>query len=75
MRSIDFTRKLSFHSNKLRKIEDLLMLPDQEPLHSGEIPMSYLMDYALRSKDIKSDHANVEQWPIITDDNLKLQIS
>ena len=39
--------------------------------YSGEIPMSYLMDYALRSKDIKSDHANIDQWPIITDDNFE----
>lgn len=39
--------------------------------YSGEVPMSYLMDYALRSKDIKSDHANIEQWPIITDDNFE----
>ena len=39
--------------------------------YSGEIPMSYLMDYALRSKDMKSDHANIDQWPIITDDNFE----
>ena len=39
--------------------------------YSGEIPMSYLMDYVLRSKDIKSDHANIEQWPIVTDDNFE----
>ena len=39
--------------------------------YSGEVPMSYLMDYALRSKDVKSDHANIEQWPIITDDNFE----
>ena len=39
--------------------------------YSGEIPMSYLMDYALRSNDVKSDHANIEQWPIITDDNFE----
>lgn len=39
--------------------------------YSGEIPMSYLMDYALRSKDMKSDHANIDLWPIITDDNFE----
>ena len=39
--------------------------------YSGEIPMSYLMDYALRSKNIMSDHANIDQWPIITDDNFE----
>ena len=39
--------------------------------YSGEIPMSYLMDYILKCKDIKSDHARIEQWPIITDDNFE----
>ncbi len=39
--------------------------------YSGEIPMSYLMDYVLRSKKIKSDHVDIEQWPIITDDNFE----
>ena len=39
--------------------------------YSGEIPMSYLMDYVLRSKQIKSDHVDIEQWPIITDDNFE----
>jgi aspartate kinase len=37
----------------------------------GEIPMSYLMDYVLRSRQIKSDHVDIEQWPIITDDNFE----
>ena len=39
--------------------------------YSGEIPMSYLMDYILKTKHIKSDHVNIEQWPIITDDNFE----
>jgi aspartate kinase len=39
--------------------------------YSGEIPMSYLMDYILKTRDIKSDHAKIEQWPIITDDNFE----
>jgi len=39
--------------------------------YSGEIPMSYLMDYVLRSNQIKSDHVDIEQWPIITDDNFE----
>lgn len=39
--------------------------------YSGEIPMSYLMDYILKSNAIKSDHARIEQWPIITDDNFE----
>src|ERR1044071_2033946 len=39
--------------------------------YSGEIPMSYLMDYVLKSKNIKSAHAELERWPIITDDNFE----
>src|ERR671933_640033 len=39
--------------------------------YSGEITMSYLMDYIMRSHDIKSDHISIEKWPIITDDNFE----
>ena len=39
--------------------------------YSGEIPMSYLMDYILKSNGITSDHAKIEHWPIITDDNFE----
>ncbi|HZA68907.1 MAG TPA: aspartate kinase, partial [Nitrososphaeraceae archaeon] len=35
--------------------------------YSGEITMSYLMDYVMRSHDIKSDHVDIQRWPIITD--------
>jgi aspartate kinase len=39
--------------------------------YSGEIPMSYLMDYILKTKHLKSDHVKIEQWPITTDDNFE----
>jgi aspartate kinase len=39
--------------------------------YSGEIPMSYLMDYILKSKGLVSDHIKIENWPIITDDNFE----
>lgn len=39
--------------------------------YSGEITMSYLMDYIMRSYDIRSDHVDIERWPIITDDNFE----
>ena len=39
--------------------------------YSGEITMSYLMDYVLKSAGIKSDHVKIENWPIITDDNFE----
>ncbi len=39
--------------------------------YSGEIPMSYLMDYVMRSYGIISDHVDIERWPIVTDDNFE----
>jgi aspartate kinase len=39
--------------------------------YSGEIPMSYLMDYILKSKGFRSEHVSITQWPIITDDNFE----
>lgn len=39
--------------------------------YSGEITMSYLMDYIMRSYGIRSDHVDIEKWPIITDDNFE----
>jgi aspartate kinase len=39
--------------------------------YSGEITMSYLMDYVMRSYGIRSDHVDIQRWPIITDDNFE----
>jgi len=39
--------------------------------YSGEITMSYLMDYIMRSQGMNSDHVDIEKWPIITDDNFE----
>ena len=39
--------------------------------YSGEITMSYLMDYIMRSHGMNSDHVDIEKWPIITDDNFE----
>jgi aspartate kinase len=39
--------------------------------YSGEVTMSYLMDYVMRSYGIKSAHVDIEKWPIITDDNFE----
>src|SRR5918995_6496691 len=39
--------------------------------YSGEVTMSYLMDYVMRSFGIRSDHVDIERWPIITDDNFE----
>ena len=39
--------------------------------YGGEITMSYLMDYIMRSNGLKSDHVDIDNWPIITDDNFE----
>jgi aspartate kinase len=39
--------------------------------YAGEITMSYLMDFIMRSNGIRSDHADIDNWPIITDDNFE----
>lgn len=38
---------------------------------SGEILMSYVMSYILRSNGIKSDVVSYDIWPIITDNNIE----
>ena len=39
--------------------------------YSGEILMSYVMNYVLKSAGIKSDVIGFEIWPIITDKNIE----
>lgn len=39
--------------------------------YSGEIVISYLMDYILRSNGLKSSSININNWPIVTDDNFE----
>jgi len=38
---------------------------------SGEILMSHVMNYVLRSNGIKADAVRFEDWPIITDNNIE----
>jgi len=38
---------------------------------SGEILMSYVMEYILLSQGIKSKVVNLDNWPIITDNNIE----
>ncbi|TBR10004.1 MAG: aspartate kinase [Candidatus Nitrosotenuis sp.] len=38
---------------------------------SGEILMSYMMNYIMRSNGIKSDVVSYDIWPIITDNNIE----
>lgn len=39
--------------------------------YSGEVTMSYLMDYVMQSQGIKSAHVSIESWPVITDENFE----
>jgi aspartate kinase len=39
--------------------------------YSGEIAISYAMDYVMKSNGINSSHADLNSWPIITDDNFE----
>lgn len=38
---------------------------------SGEILMSHVMNYILRSSEIKAETVDFEDWPIITDNNIE----
>ncbi len=38
---------------------------------SGEILMSHVMNYVLRSNGIKADAIDFENWPIVTDNNIE----
>jgi len=39
--------------------------------YSGEIVISCLMDYILKSNDINSEYISISDWPIVTDDNFE----
>jgi aspartate kinase len=39
--------------------------------YSGEIAISYAMDYVLKSNGLKSSHVELNSWPVITDDNFE----
>jgi len=38
---------------------------------SGEVLMSHVLDFILKSSEIKSDTIGLDNWPIITDDNIE----
>jgi aspartate kinase len=39
--------------------------------YSGEVAISYAMDYVMRSNGINSLHVDLNYWPIVTDDNFE----
>ena len=39
--------------------------------YSGEVLMSYVLNFVLRSNGIKSESVSLDSWPIITDNNIE----
>jgi aspartate kinase len=39
--------------------------------YSGEIVISCLMNYILKSNNVNSEYASIDDWPIVTDDNFE----
>ena len=39
--------------------------------YSGEIVISCLMNYILKSNDVNSEYISINDWPIVTDDNFE----
>ncbi len=39
--------------------------------YSGEIAISYAMDYVMKSNGTNSSHVDLNEWPIVTDDNFE----
>jgi len=39
--------------------------------YSGEVLMSHVLNYILKSNDIESDSITLDDWPIITDNNIE----
>jgi len=70
---------INFHLEKTQKALDKTIknkefaneVRSQALAFSGEILMSHVMNYILKSNDIKSEAVDFEDWPIITDDNIE----
>ncbi|MFQ5920445.1 MAG: aspartate kinase [Nitrososphaerales archaeon] len=39
--------------------------------YSGEVAISYAMDYVMKSNGLDSSHVGFDEWPIVTDDNFE----
>ena len=57
------------HASENKRFVDVIR--SRTLAYSGEIPMSYLMDYVLKSRGFRSGHVSITEWPIITDDNFE----
>ena len=75
----DCENTINFHLEKVQKaLDEALEIKEfvnetrsRALAFSGEILMSYVMNYVLRSNGIKADVIDFENWPIVTDNNIE----
>ena len=75
----DCENTISFHLEKAQKALDEAFeakefvneIRSRALAFSGEILMSHVMNYILRSNGIKTEAVNYDDWPIITDNNIE----
>ncbi|MCH9657720.1 aspartate kinase, partial [archaeon] len=75
----DCKNTISFHLEKAQKALDEAFetkefvneIRSRALAFSGEILMSHVMNYILRSNGIKTEAVNYDDWPIITDNNIE----
>ena len=75
----DCENAINFHLEKTQKALDEALeikefvneIRSRALAFSGEILMSHVMNYVLRSNGIKTDAVDFENWPIVTDNNIE----
>jgi aspartate kinase len=75
----DCENAINFHLEKAQKaLDEALEIKEfvnetrsRALAFSGEILMSHVMNYVLRSNGIKADAIDFENWPIVTDNNIE----
>jgi len=66
---LDLASKSLQDAKKQGKFEDEVRA--KALAYSGEVLMSHVLNYVLRSNGIKSESVSLDDWPIITDDNIE----
>ncbi|RMW40959.1 MAG: aspartate kinase [Candidatus Nitrosopelagicus sp.] len=68
----DFLKKSKNSINEASSKKEFLDETRSKALaFSGEVLMSHVLDLILKSNDIRSDTISLEDWPIITDNNIE----
>ena len=68
----DYLEKVKIELEKVAKNKEFADETRSKTLaFSGEIIMSQMMEYVLKSHNIKSQFVGLEDWPIITDNNIE----